>query len=206
MKQKSSSIFSAGNSNQIKILLRIWIEMILTNKIRNFSYFKLKLWYFWKSWNYFSSLLHRWRWLFELMRTQNVKIWCSSTRKKKKAFSTQRNVDRSFLWTFAAPNVKLLNHFAEYDIQTITNRRIVRSLLFSVSEVKKIQSTSYETIDHKMTSKFLYSAIGRADKTIISSSVSRQMRHFFAYLRIAFNKVDAERLKEVGPDRLCAEW
>lgn len=57
-----------------------------------------------------------------------------------------------------------------------------------------------------MTSKFLYSAIGRADKTFISSSVSRQMRNFFGYLRIAFNKVDTQRLEEVGPDRLCAEW
>lgn len=57
-----------------------------------------------------------------------------------------------------------------------------------------------------MTSQFLYSTIGRADKTFISSGVSRQMRHFFGYLRVAFNKVDAQRLEEVGPDRLCAEW
>lgn len=57
-----------------------------------------------------------------------------------------------------------------------------------------------------MTSKLLCSAIGRADKTLFSSGVSRQMRNFFAYLRVAFNKVDAQRLEEVGPDRLCAEW
>lgn len=31
-------------------------------------------------------------------------------------------------------------------------------------------------------------------------------RNFFAYFRVAFNSVDADRLKEVGPDRLCAEW
>lgn len=33
-----------------------------------------------------------------------------------------------------------------------------------------------------------------------------QTRNFFAYLRIAFNGVDQQRLQEVGPDRLCAEW
>lgn len=31
-------------------------------------------------------------------------------------------------------------------------------------------------------------------------------RPFFAYFRIAFNSVDKDRLAEVGPDRLCAEW
>lgn len=31
-------------------------------------------------------------------------------------------------------------------------------------------------------------------------------RPFFSYFRIAFNSVDADRLKVVGPDRLCAEW
>lgn len=31
-------------------------------------------------------------------------------------------------------------------------------------------------------------------------------RNFFAYFRVAFNSVDGDRLKEVGPDRLCAEW
>lgn len=57
-----------------------------------------------------------------------------------------------------------------------------------------------------MTSKLLFSAIGRADRTLLTCGVNRQMRNFFAYLRIAFNKVDAQRLQEVGPDRLCAEW
>lgn len=31
-------------------------------------------------------------------------------------------------------------------------------------------------------------------------------RPFFAYFRVAFNSVDTDRLREVGPDRLCAEW
>lgn len=31
-------------------------------------------------------------------------------------------------------------------------------------------------------------------------------RSLFGYIRIAFNKVDEARLKEIGPDRLCAEW
>lgn len=61
-------------------------------------------------------------------------------------------------------------------------------------------------INVTMTSKLLYSAIGRADRTLLTCGVNRQMRNFFAYLRIAFNKVDTHRLEEVGPDRLCAEW
>lgn len=31
-------------------------------------------------------------------------------------------------------------------------------------------------------------------------------RNMWAFVNIAFNSVDKERLKEVGPDRLCAEW
>lgn len=48
--------------------------------------------------------------------------------------------------------------------------------------------------------------MGRADRTLLTCGINRQMRNFFAYLRIAFNKVDTARLEEVGPDRLCAEW
>lgn len=31
-------------------------------------------------------------------------------------------------------------------------------------------------------------------------------RNFFGYFRIAFNRVDMDRLQTVGPDRLCSEW
>lgn len=31
-------------------------------------------------------------------------------------------------------------------------------------------------------------------------------RHIFAFIKKAFNAVDGQRLKEVGPDRACAEW
>lgn len=57
-----------------------------------------------------------------------------------------------------------------------------------------------------MTSKLLYTAFGRPDRTLFNNGMNRQMRNFFAYLRIAFNKVDEQRLQQVGPDRLCAEW
>ena len=40
----------------------------------------------------------------------------------------------------------------------------------------------------------------------IKSVQSKAIRNFFAYFRIAFNSVDEDRLKSVGPDRLCAEW
>lgn len=32
------------------------------------------------------------------------------------------------------------------------------------------------------------------------------IRPFFAYFRVSFNTVDEDRLLQVGPDRLCAEW
>lgn len=31
-------------------------------------------------------------------------------------------------------------------------------------------------------------------------------RHIFAFIKKAFNAVDVQRLREVGPDRSCAEW
>lgn len=34
----------------------------------------------------------------------------------------------------------------------------------------------------------------------------QDVRTFFGYFRIAFNNVDQDRLKQVGPDRLCSEW
>lgn len=33
-----------------------------------------------------------------------------------------------------------------------------------------------------------------------------QRKSLWGYVAIAFNRVDADRLKLVGPDRLCAEW
>lgn len=55
--------------------------------------------------------------------------------------------------------------------------------------------------------KSISSALKRCDYSIVNNVlVNQQARKFFAYLRIAFNKVDEHRLQEVGPDRLCAEW
>ncbi|KAG7298951.1 hypothetical protein JYU34_017417 [Plutella xylostella] len=33
-----------------------------------------------------------------------------------------------------------------------------------------------------------------------------QKRYFWEYVNMMFNKPDAERLKQLGPDRTCAEW
>lgn len=54
--------------------------------------------------------------------------------------------------------------------------------------------------------RLLCSAIGKCNKSFIGHDVNYQIRSFFAILRVAFNRVDSQRLKEVGPDRLCAEW
>lgn len=52
------------------------------------------------------------------------------------------------------------------------------------------------------TARFLKRSAAKQPATIITN----QYRNFFPYLRIAFNAVDMDRLKAVGPDRLCAEW
>lgn len=37
-------------------------------------------------------------------------------------------------------------------------------------------------------------------------NIQNQSKNFWAWLNIIFNKVDHDRLKTVGPERLCAEW
>lgn len=53
-----------------------------------------------------------------------------------------------------------------------------------------------------MSSKFLRFIPKHFDQIVKKS----QSRNFFAYLRVAFNSVDQQRLQEAGPDCLCAEW
>lgn len=56
-------------------------------------------------------------------------------------------------------------------------------------------------------SQRLFSLISIASNRLPSATIQQiSNRSLFAYLRIAFNKVDQARLAEVGPDRLCAEW
>lgn len=35
---------------------------------------------------------------------------------------------------------------------------------------------------------------------------NKQVRHFWEYVNMMFNKPDADRIKQLGPDRACAEW
>lgn len=56
-------------------------------------------------------------------------------------------------------------------------------------------------------SKRWFSLLPIASNRLLSVAVQKiGNRSLFAYLRVAFNKVDEARLEEVGPDRLCAEW
>lgn len=54
--------------------------------------------------------------------------------------------------------------------------------------------------------RLLGSTLAKHSGTRVDRDVGQQMRGFFAYLRVAFNQVDKQRLEEIGPDRLCAEW
>lgn len=58
-----------------------------------------------------------------------------------------------------------------------------------------------------MSSRLL-SLLPIASNRLLSVIVHKITNHrtLFAYLHVAFNKVDQSRLEEVGPDRLCAEW
>lgn len=59
-----------------------------------------------------------------------------------------------------------------------------------------------------MAFKF-YNNIWKTHQHLLSSSITtnqQSIKKLWAYVAIAFNKVDTERLKLVGPDRLCAEW
>ncbi|KAK1126984.1 hypothetical protein K0M31_004599 [Melipona bicolor] len=42
--------------------------------------------------------------------------------------------------------------------------------------------------------------------TPLIQNTKSQTRPFFYWLVVVFNRVDAERIKEIGPDRACAEW
>ncbi|XP_076463509.1 ATP synthase subunit s, mitochondrial-like [Babylonia areolata] len=55
---------------------------------------------------------------------------------------------------------------------------------------------------------FALSRTGLVLKTLGSSSVpcGRPVRSFWAWLNSVTNQVDPDRIKEVGPDRACAEW
>lgn len=44
--------------------------------------------------------------------------------------------------------------------------------------------------------------LSNAIKTVTKSP----QRHLWGYVAIAFNRVDTDRLKLVGPNRICAEW
>ncbi|KOC65700.1 ATP synthase subunit s, mitochondrial [Habropoda laboriosa] len=40
----------------------------------------------------------------------------------------------------------------------------------------------------------------------VSQNLSYQTKPLFYWLTVIFNRVDNDRIKEVGPDRACAEW
>ncbi|XP_071858871.1 ATP synthase subunit s, mitochondrial [Bombus fervidus] len=42
--------------------------------------------------------------------------------------------------------------------------------------------------------------------TSLIQNTRNQSRPFFYWLTVVFNRVDADRIKEIGPDRACAEW
>ena len=41
---------------------------------------------------------------------------------------------------------------------------------------------------------------------VASQSAGNQRRSFFYWLTLIFNRVDEDRIKEIGPDLACAEW
>ncbi|XP_047990609.1 ATP synthase subunit s, mitochondrial [Leguminivora glycinivorella] len=56
----------------------------------------------------------------------------------------------------------------------------------------------------------MWTAISRftlqSPKLTVKAAQTNQVRCFWEYVNMMFNKPDAERIKLVGPDRACAEW
>lgn len=50
------------------------------------------------------------------------------------------------------------------------------------------------------------SVMFRTSRTITSSNTTPLKRTLFHWINLQFNAVDDERVKQVGPDRTCAEW
>ncbi|KAG9430698.1 ATP synthase subunit s, mitochondrial [Apis mellifera carnica] len=42
--------------------------------------------------------------------------------------------------------------------------------------------------------------------SVFFQTIRSQNRSFFYWVTVIFNRVDADRIKEIGPDRACAEW
>ncbi|XP_046422220.1 ATP synthase subunit s, mitochondrial [Neodiprion fabricii] len=49
-------------------------------------------------------------------------------------------------------------------------------------------------------------AIMKSFRSSLIPAQSKSHRSFFYWITIMFNRVDENRVKEVGPDRACAEW
>ncbi|KAM7342765.1 ATP synthase subunit s, mitochondrial [Cochliomyia hominivorax] len=63
------------------------------------------------------------------------------------------------------------------------------------------------TIIHKINhlgSKFVQNLVTNGVKRPVV--LDSQRKSLWGYVAIAFNRVDTDRLQQVGPDRLCAEW
>lgn len=43
-------------------------------------------------------------------------------------------------------------------------------------------------------------------RSIVFSNTGSHTRPLFYWVRMMFNRIDEDRIKEVGPDRACAEW
>ncbi|XP_076752231.1 ATP synthase subunit s, mitochondrial [Xylocopa sonorina] len=48
--------------------------------------------------------------------------------------------------------------------------------------------------------------LSRSINSAVFQNIKSQNRPLFYWLTVVFNRVDEDRLKEIGPDRACAEW
>ncbi|KOX77947.1 ATP synthase subunit s, mitochondrial [Melipona quadrifasciata] len=98
---------------------------------------------------------------------------------------------------------------------------VITQVCFDSSNRRHIQLRNPETIDNvELCEPLKYglslTSVSNNVHYIIIHTLSRlipliqntksQARPFFYWLVVVFNRVDAKRIKEIGPDRACAEW
>ena len=97
-----------------------------------------------------------------------------------------------------------------------TSKQVVRKRTYSVPDF----SVGNHTYSHRMLSSRIFhqvgghlSNIGRCQTTFGPLTSRRcptlktvNQNGFYTWLNLVFNKVDRQRIQDVGPDRACAEW
>ncbi|XP_015591035.1 ATP synthase subunit s, mitochondrial isoform X2 [Cephus cinctus] len=80
-------------------------------------------------------------------------------------------------------------------------RRRIKNTTFAFNTVFRSQRKPVNSRKSMMTRTLL-----RSQAAVRRINFLNPRRYFFHWLTVMFNRVDEDRVKELGPDRVCAEW